>query len=341
MSRRTSLALSLAMSLLGASACDEASLGDDDVALRPGYGCGGVLLNTSALGDWAVPQLSTNFGDSLDGLILEAIEIKSQDKSPVKLEKVWVDNGQIQGLANGVTYKGAQLEGSKWFILNKSVGVTRYMTLDKYELDANTKLEYYTFNYPDDPSYGLFFFTNYIFGGGGTKPDTKTEHNGTPLPVCAPDPVTNDIRTLVAGNFYIELSTAHVMKADNTITLNCVSGGTGKSYMWGYKPFEVGAEAWEAAIRVVRADYFGNNESWTKPGNALTLKDVWGVNTHPSPLGPTEAVWTPKGALCVGEPRDANFDYFDVELNGVNLPPCKDMILGDFGGEDLLWSAVP
>lgn len=364
MSRRTHQLLALALTLTGTSACDEApAFGAGDVALRPGgYGTGGILINTSATGDWAVAHLDRNFGVELDGVVLDSIVVKGKDKfEQVKLEKVWVKKGQIFGSWQWLEFSGKDFEGSQWNlkISGSQTAPERTMTLEKYFLDADGRHRY-TFMYPDDPDYGLHFWNfNYLFSkltkdeikefqdkqikeeGGKDGGDGQQQN----LAVCAPDPENNgSIEALVYGDVYVDMTTGTVTERTDTINIACISGGVGKAGLWGFLPYHVGLEYFEAAVRTVRADYCGDGGTYTKPGNAVVLKDTYPVYADFGQYAgnETEAIMGIKGALCLDFPRDGNWDQADVICDGgYTLPLCKEATLKDFDPDGLIHSKLP
>lgn len=353
MSRRTYQLLALALTLSGTSACDEApAFGAGDVALRPGgFGSGGVLVNTSATGDWSVAQLDRNFGNELDGVTLTSIEINAGAKYEnmvVTLEKVWVEQGELRGSWKWLEFKGAAFIGSKWNLkISGSPTPDRYMTIDQYTIDAEGHHRY-VFMYPNDPNYGPHLFNLMMFGKESLEQQTddkeKTdERPANSLAVCAPD-VENggSVEALVDIDVYVDMTTAEAKKVPDVLSINCLSGGVGKARKWNFWPHEVGIDAFVTAVRAVRADYCGDGGSYTKPGNQLYLEDRFGYHNFGNAAGnKTEAIWTSKGAACLGQPRDSVFDYWDVDCGGGPPQECKDSwTMGDFS-DAFMWSKIP
>lgn len=357
MSRRTYQLLALALTLSGTSACDEApgAFGAGEVALRPGgFGSGGVLINTSATGDWAVPHLDLNFGSEIDGVILESVIVKGKEKfEEVKLEKVWVTKGQIFGQYQNWVFSGAEFEGSRWNLRmpNSQTAPERVMTIDKYNLDVEGHHRY-VFLYPNDPLYGLHFFN--FFNSFNNKlseeelaklkeSQEQTDDEQTQnLAVCAPDPDNGgSIEALVYEGVYVDMTTGEAKDAPGIMQIACVSGGTGKAGLWNFLPYNLGLEAFETGVRMVRADYCGDGDSYTQPGNQLYLRDVFGMHDFGQAANnTTEAIMSRKGALCLDTPRDANFDYWSVDCGSGPLLPCKDAKLEDFAPDGLMHSKL-
>lgn len=346
MSRRTNLALALALSLSGASACDEvpeAAFGDGEVALRPGgYSGGGVLLNTSATGEWAVDQIDLNFGNDLDGLILKAVTIKGKDKDNlVKLDKVWVKNGEILGAAQGTMYSGVDFLTSTWYLHTPSAVFLkdRQMTISAITVDPTWGNYKYTFVYPNDPAgYGIHFYGP--SGGGGKE---KDQEKTSTLAVCAPDPVTGSIEAVIYSDMYVNMTSGDMKDFPGAMSLACLSGGVGKAGgIYGFFPYLYGVEVLQAATRMTRDDFCGDGTSYTKPGNAFYEEDVFGLHNWGAGAGnTTEAIWTAKGAACIDTPRDPAFTYADVDCGGWTPMYCKDMTVGDIGPEALMHTRVP
>lgn len=361
MSRRTYQLLALALTLAGTSACDEApeaAFGAGDVALRPGgYGSGGVLMNTSANGDWAVAHLDSQFGTDLDGVVLKSVVVKGKEKfDTVELERVWVEKGELVGSWKWLEFRGAEFVDSQWNlnIPGSQNAPERVMTIASYQVDAEGHHRY-VFEYPNDPTYGLHFFNFFLFKmtpeeiaklqdqgskDGEVNPDEQQPQN---LAVCAPDPENNgSIEALVYGDVYVDMTTGVVKERPFTLQIACLSGGTGKAGLWNFLPYTVGLEGFEGGIRSVRADYCGDGGTYTKPGNKLYLRDVFGLHDFGNAANnTTEMVAGRKGALCLDTPRDPGFTYADVDCGNGPPPACKDLQLGDFGPEALLQSKLP
>jgi hypothetical protein len=93
-------------------------------------------------------------------------------------------------------------------------------------------------------------------------------------------------------------------------TVTCTSGANGKCVRMGYVPgrtTDAGESLtpyFEACVRMMRADYCGDGQSYTEPGISILLADRLGV--APRSTDPTlgfEAAWGPQGAVCVRRPR--------------------------------------
>lgn len=349
MSRRMTTLIALALTLTGTSACDEApeaAFGaDGEVALRPGgYGGGGVLLNTSASGEWAIDHLDTNFGTDLDGVVLEAVMLNGKYKDPIKLEQVWSEKGELRGKSSQGEHGGADFVNSVWYLVTKQANgaTSRQMTISQYALDADGNHRY-VFMYPNDPAYGAHLYTSQ----GGTSKYGEKNQEAPPqsLAVCAPDPETGgSLEAVVYGNLYVNMKDGWMKDRDNTLFIACLSGGVGKAgALWGFTPHSYGVDVLQTGTRAVRSDFCGDGTSYTKPGNALYMEDRFGIHNFGQAGGnKNEAIWTAKGAACVAVPRDTNIDYSDIDCGGWAPAYCDDAAkMDDFGAEALMHTKIP
>jgi hypothetical protein len=99
---------------------------------------------------------------------------------------------------------------------------------------------------------------------------------------------------------------------EGAITLTCSSGAVGKCVRLGYKPWAKGPHGEDlipyhaACVRMVRADYCGDDQSHTKNGTFIDLYDVLDIQKRESEYHPDfafEAGWAPDGAVCVAHIR--------------------------------------
>jgi hypothetical protein len=94
-----------------------------------------------------------------------------------------------------------------------------------------------------------------------------------------------------------------------TITIFCTAGAKGKCIRWGYRPWAerdgVSLEPyWRACVRMVRADYCGDDSPTTLDGMLISIYDTLGIQQRDEALDFTfEAAWDAQGALCAAHPR--------------------------------------
>ncbi len=97
---------------------------------------------------------------------------------------------------------------------------------------------------------------------------------------------------------------------DGGLDLTCTSGAVGKCVRMGYRPWASGpdgkslAPQHAACVRMVRADYGGDGQPWTKDGMRIDVYDPQDIQTPANdPADSFEAGWSPEGAVCVRHVR--------------------------------------
>ncbi|KAB0266066.1 hypothetical protein FEZ63_14995 [Microvirga brassicacearum] len=59
-----------------------------------------------------------------------------------------------------------------------------------------------------------------------------------------------------------------------------------------------------ACVRMIRADYGGDDQSHTRDGTQIAFRDKLGIRDFPAGNEmPFEAAWSPDGAVCVARAR--------------------------------------
>jgi hypothetical protein len=97
--------------------------------------------------------------------------------------------------------------------------------------------------------------------------------------------------------------------------LICTGGALGKCVRFGYPPW-VGLAAYNACIRLVRADYCGDGAGTTRNGMRIDLYDDSGIQTADGdPAQDLEAGWTAEGAVCVRHIRVKENTSLDAIAN--------------------------
>ena len=302
--------VTLCTCLMFAAACDaglEAQPdGQGEVSLRPGGG-GGVWLNTSVIG---ADELDLNKVLHSE-MKLVSVKVKVGKKLKT-LDQVWAVEGQMFGKIGSTTYSGAAF-------LEAEVRVRLY-TQEYY----NVEVPYTVSTYTAAPTGGLPRYTLKYYDGSSYKY------------VCGTDSVEAAAAVVLDG-LTVDKTLGEIDSRADTLYFGCVSGAVGKAPTWGYKPWDLGLADFEAMVRMVRADYCGDGESWTTPGQAITIEDVWGVNTFAASAGATEGIWGPDGLLCLDTPRYASVDPATVICDGVPVPTCAvDASLASYP-EALAW----
>lgn len=308
--RNIALSLVLTTALGAVTGCDPAEAEPQAVAFRPGDGSntgGGVFLNTNAIGTHAFSELDLS-GAVHEGVRLDAVRIKPQS-AWLTLDSVSSDDGELVGVIGGTTYRGAAFTDSQWdltFVAGQAE-TPATMWIDAYSSAHGHK---YTFKYKDAQN--------------------VEQH------VCDVDP-DGGYGAIALADISVHAISGEVTSRDDTLYLGCTSGAVGKAAAWGYPVWDLGTDEFEAAIRVVRADYCGNGASWTVPGTYLQLTDTWATNSFHDAQASTEAIWGAAGALCIGAPRLEQYAGA-VTCNGTPVPACAPSVTlaGTSGG--LFWT---
>jgi hypothetical protein len=96
----------------------------------------------------------------------------------------------------------------------------------------------------------------------------------------------------------------------NGLEFTCSSGAIGKCVRFGYRPWAAGpdgrslAPQHAACVRMIRGDYGGSGEGWTKDGTQINVFDPLDIQTSDDlPGAAFEAGWSPEGAVCVHHVR--------------------------------------
>lgn len=94
------------------------------------------------------------------------------------------------------------------------------------------------------------------------------------------------------------------------LEFTCTSGALAKCVRFGYRPWANGPDGnslgpqHAACVRMVRGDYGGTGEPWTKDGMSIDLYDPQGIQKPDLlPDQTFEAGWAPDGAVCVHHVR--------------------------------------
>lgn len=296
---------------LGCDAAEPGAADDDRVVLRPGSGGGGVWLNTNAIGTHAFSEIDLKEA-AHDGVRLVRVRVRGPNGTWPELERVEFAGGQLRGELGGTHYSGASLVDSKWDLklVKGATEAPTTMWISAYEEAEPGELRY-TFHY--------------------------TDGSGAAIPLCDPDP-SGDIAAVPIQDITVDDATGEIGHRPDTLYLGCTSGAIGKAVVWGYKPWERGLDEYEAAVRMVRADYCYDGKSWTVPGTPIELRDRWDINEFLNEDHPSEAIWGEHGVLCLATPRNVGYLFGEVTCAGAALPACaEDAELGDDAGA-LFWS---
>jgi hypothetical protein len=116
-------------------------------------------------------------------------------------------------------------------------------------------------------------------------------------PLCEPDPDGRRLAVLQPG-------------VDGGIAFWCTAGALAKCIRFGYRPWERRADGepmapyHRACVKMVRADYCGDEQPTTRNGMAIDVYDRLDIQRPEGGAGFSfEAAWDENGAICVAHPR--------------------------------------
>ncbi|MEQ1508343.1 MAG: ADYC domain-containing protein [Myxococcota bacterium] len=133
--------------------------------------------------------------------------------------------------------------------------------------------------------------------------------------------------------------------------LTCTSGAIGKCVRWGYRPWDEQPGGpplralHEACVKMVRADYGGDGQTYTRDGTRIDYCDAYGINVCEPELDVSfEAAWGVDGAVCAARTRIPELATLDAL--GARYPRLKDHLgpdrckMGDWRPGVLLFDRV-
>jgi hypothetical protein len=175
------------------------------------------------------------------------------------------------------------------------------------------------------------------------------DEHGHEEPYCAPDRYGLRLAVPLRGRW---TSDGRFVQ-EQALSLACTSGAIGKCLAYGYGPWrpQVGSKPMrgylEACTRMLRADYCGTGDSWTRDGVAMFHRGPFNQDERfPSDL-PFEAAWGPDGAICVRHARASSVLSLEalrnlcpdrVPASAIDQPCTVD---GEHGGAWLMSGSSP
>lgn len=129
------------------------------------------------------------------------------------------------------------------------------------------------------------------------RPDGSLEN------ICQPGPDGKRVGFPLASVMHADGRTETT--APEVFDLMCLGGARAKCVRFGYRPWIADdAAAYNACVRMVRADYCGDGAGTTRDGMAIDLYDDKGIqNPDMLPAHAFEAGWSAEGAVCVAHVR--------------------------------------
>lgn len=214
-------------------------------------------------------------------------------------DKFWADQGQLFAKKGTTVYSGFGLLGAAFSLTVNGVPLVLRIT----DVDA--------------PALGHLYW-RYVFS-------YQTDDMVQEGPACIPTGA-DDFGAVVQRDVDVDGTTGDITYRANTVFIACLRGAMGEiSYEplgYGFRPFELGLTAFEAATDMLRANYCDDGTAWTKYGNQLAQQNKWNIGNDVL-NGHLDAVWGMDGAVCLGESLRGGRSYDDIVCD--NKPPkCTD-----------------
>jgi hypothetical protein len=151
---------------------------------------------------------------------------------------------------------------------------------------------------------------------------------------CQPDPDGKRFGFPLAGHFTAD---GRYVPQAGQILITCTGGAEGKCVRFGYHPWTALADgtslvaAYNACVRLVRADYAGDGRGTTRNGQPIDIYDAFGIETRANdPTYRFEAGFTVDGAVCVRHvrvPQNVTLSLLEAQaprLAGKLGPVCTE-----------------
>jgi len=324
----TSLALTL-------GACDSDDVGDfgedfgdDEIAFRP---VGSFRLNTSFMGGHDYDELDL-VGKFHKNVKLTKVCLNVGNKPCLtpgpapkgsQPDELWITDSQLFGKKGDTIYNGKDFSNSRWYVeldhdRDSFIDSTIQLVLLSAKASktlAATPVPFWNYNWAYDSMTATGLVTKYI------------KQQEAPTPMCEVDPDTGSLGSVLLADTHIDTSATTkglVEEVPHSMFVACHSGAAGKAPIgWNYVMHDVGRLAYENVIRIIRADYNNDGQSFTEPGEKLTVTDDRLINKEYDPAFKLEGLISlEKGWLCVFAPRMA--DLADVVAAYPNITICDE-----------------
>lgn len=335
MFRTLATALAIATALPVATGCDaeepndEIEFSDGDVESRGwGFARSNRRLNTNAVtaGDIHTVNFGANTNYGAEVVFIDA------PMGEVELDSVKVVDGAITGKTIWGNSMGPEdFNGSVWEILvdgqlvtTKITAVEKAGAVGLYDPEKADMLML-------DPGRYVYEWYSPDALAAGTPVDSKDPDAGTynGFNTCAPGAGVIGAWSVIYDGLIVDENTGDFNVADpndRAAYIGCLSGAVGKSAVWGYTPDSPDLPSltqaeFEGAVRMLRSDYCADGQSFTQPGEAVTIADHYGINQHAqNDIESDEGVWGENGILCLNNARVQGTG--PVSCNGVPIPDC-------------------
>jgi ADYC domain len=123
--------------------------------------------------------------------------------------------------------------------------------------------------------------------------------------LCLPDPDGKRLGFPLSGRFTPQ---GRYVAVPGHLLITCTGGAEGKCIRFGYQPWQQAPDgtplrdAYNACVRLVRADYAGDGRGTTRNGQPIDIYDAFGIQ-KPADAYEFEAGWNADGAVCVRHVR--------------------------------------
>ncbi len=287
-----------AVVLTGLSACGPQSAGEQPIGLDVGTMLQPIVigngreLNGRELNGRELNGRELN-GRELNGRELNGRELNGRELNGVALSGAKLDGVKLSGLKlkgtllvgsteNGGSVSGSELVGT--VLKPESGGKALAYRIDDYFLSSDTDMHLYQVSVGADATW---------------FPYCGSDEDGEPI-----------LATAVAGRWDYGVNVSgggSKINDPSSFTFACLTGAIAKCVMLGYKPWkklngDSLAAHHQTCTRVLRADYCGNGQSFTKNGVLINIYDGIGVQPDTDKWG-IEAEWAEDGALCLENRR--------------------------------------
>ena len=284
-----------------------------------------MWLNTSTVGSQQFASFDMT-GAVHGGVRLTGVKIKRPNNVWLSASSGEVVDGNLRAKVGATVYTGADLVGSRWSLLLVDPHGDGDDDDDWEEQNGTPAVIWIDSFRQISPKESRYVFHTY-------------DANNQAVPVCAAD-ASGRHESIPIRNLAVDPFTGDMSPRLNTVYLACTSGAIGKAIDWGYAPWQRTLPEFEAATRMVRADYCFDGTSWTQDGTSLQVRDKWNINNFLHAADPNEVVWTATGAVCVTQPRNSAYLANQVICNGQPLPACPaDTTMTTFANA-LFWTKV-
>lgn len=301
-----------------------------------GYSRSTIKLNTNLLNGDGLNTVRFGLPTSYGSEVMWIYSVVHGDF--LEMSTVEVINGALRGYTESGSFANAHsFEGSIWAVETDNGASLAVLEDVRYAYEVGLSNEGAKNMTNLDPNRLVYNWTSPSAPAAGTKVDPKTGWGGTydGSHTC---PTSGD-----GGTWSVMYRALLVNEANGDVAsatwapreyayIACLEARIGKTALWGYAPDnpspsipDLSLAEFEAAHRMVGAEYCGDGKSYTRPGEAVTLLDKWAINEHEPAATSDEAVWGLSGALCVGTPRWEFYSNPIVCDGGTTIPSCDTL----------------